>query len=123
LGLTSRVALHLGDVQQLDFPNTIFDSAIAAFVFCSVSDPALGLHEIKRVVRPGGFVLLIEHVRSSNPVVGKLMDFINPIVVRMMGANINRETVENVRKAGLEIAQVEDLGAGGIFKMIVARVP
>ncbi len=51
------------------------------------------------------------------------MDFINPIVVRMMGANINRETVENVRKAGLEIAQVEDLGAGGIFKMIVARVP
>ena len=51
------------------------------------------------------------------------MDFLNPFIVRMMGANINRETVENFRKAGLEIEQVEDLGAGGIFKMIIARIP
>jgi hypothetical protein len=51
------------------------------------------------------------------------MDILNPLVVRMMGANINRRTVENVKKAGLEIEQVEDLAAGGIFKLIVARKP
>jgi hypothetical protein len=50
------------------------------------------------------------------------MDLVNPIVVRMMGANINRDTVTNVRKAGFELSRVEDLGMGGIFKMIVARV-
>jgi hypothetical protein len=51
------------------------------------------------------------------------MDFLNPFVVRMMGANINRETVGNIRKAGLEIERIEDLGTGEIFKLIVAQVP
>jgi ubiquinone/menaquinone biosynthesis C-methylase UbiE len=119
----SRVSLQIGDAQALDFPDNSFDTALATFVFCSVPDPVLGLREMKRVVRPGGKVLLLEHMRSPNSVLGYLMDLLNPLVVRMMGANINRRTVENVRKAGLEIEQVEGLGMGGIFKLIVAHGP
>jgi hypothetical protein len=51
------------------------------------------------------------------------MDLFNPIVLRTMGPNINRDTVQNVSAAGLELVDVENLSLGGIFKIIEARVP
>ncbi|HLF01484.1 MAG TPA: hypothetical protein VI547_05880, partial [Anaerolineales bacterium] len=68
----------------------------------------------------GGQVLLLEHMRSENSLLGMVMDALNPLVVRVMGANINRRTVENARAAGLHIERVENLRLGGIFKLIVA---
>ena len=100
LGVT--VELSLMDAQRLTFDDASFDSVVATFVFCSVPDPVAGLREAGRVLRPGGQLLLLEHVRSENPVAGKVMDWLNPLVVRLSGANINRRTVENVRLAGFE---------------------
>jgi hypothetical protein len=49
------------------------------------------------------------------------MDWLDPLVARLVGPHINRQTVENVRRAGLTIERVEDLDTGGIVKLIVAR--
>lgn len=113
--------LRLGDVQSLEFPSGTFDTVVATFLFCSVPDPVLGLREVGRVVRPGGQVLLLEHVRIDRPVIGAIMDLLAPLIVRVNGANINRRTVLNVRAAGLQIDRVEDLDNMGMFKLIVAR--
>ena len=115
-----KVRLRQMDVQNLEFGDDSFDTVVASFVFCSVPDPVLGLHEIRRVCRPGGKVILLEHVLSSNRVLARLMNLANPLAVRMMGANINRRTADNVARSGLTIQKVTDLGAG-IFKLIEAR--
>jgi len=116
-----KVDLCLMDAQRLAFPDAAFDAALATFVFCSVPDPVLGLQELGRVVRPGGQILLLEHVRVNKPMIGKLMDLFDPFVVRLMGPHINRRTAENVKKAGLEIERVEELAPGGLVKLMVAR--
>ncbi len=118
LGL--EVEVREMDAQRLDFPDDSFDAAVATFVFCSVPDPVLGLRELARVVRPGGQILLLEHVRAESPLLGRLMDWLNPLVVRVMGANINRQTGDNVRRAGLTLEQIDDLSGNGIVKLMVA---
>ena len=118
--LKVKVRLQQMDVQNLEFEDHTFDTVAASFVFCSVPDPVRGLVEIERVCRPGGKVVLLEHVLSANRIAGWLMNLVNPLVVRIIGANINRRTVDNVIRSDLTVEQVTDLG-GAIFKLIEAR--
>ena len=106
------------DAENLQFPDDSFDTTLATFVFCSVSDPIKGLREIGRVTRVNGRILLLEHMRPNNELLGRIFDLANPLVLRIMGPNINRRTLENVERAGLEVLNVEDLTSFGIVKLI-----
>ncbi|ANE57415.1 MULTISPECIES: class I SAM-dependent methyltransferase [Methylomonas] len=94
-----QIAVDLAqmDVQALDYADNSFDTVIASFVFCSVPKPRRGLKELYRVCKPGGQVLLLEHVLSSNRFMAFMMNLLNPLVVKTLGANINRETLKNVQ--------------------------
>jgi ubiquinone/menaquinone biosynthesis C-methylase UbiE len=116
-----KVDLQQADVQNMSFEDDTFETVVATFVFCSVPDPVKGLKEIGRVCKPGGKVLLLEHVLSANRILAFLMNLVSPIVVRAMGPNINRKTVENVANSGLKVEKVIDIAAG-IFKLLEARV-
>lgn len=118
--ISREVKFQLMDVETMTFPDNSFDAAVASFVFCSVPQPVIGFKELGRVVKPGGDIWLLEHVRINRPIIGMLMDALNPIVVRMMGANINRNTVKNVETAGLKILSVTDL-QGKLVRLIHAR--
>ncbi|MTI81634.1 MAG: class I SAM-dependent methyltransferase [Firmicutes bacterium] len=119
--LNLSVELLEMDAQKMDFDDNTFDTVVSTCVFCSVPDPVKGLEEVKRVCKPNGQIILLEHVRSANPAIGKVMDFLNPITLKMVGSNINRETVGNVNKAGISLKEVADVGKTKILKLIIAE--
>jgi ubiquinone/menaquinone biosynthesis C-methylase UbiE len=119
-GKTICVELNLMDIQSLDFADNSFDTVIGSFVFCSVPLPLKGLKEVYRVCKPGGQVLLLEHVLSSKPVLAKIMNFINPVIVTLAGANINRNTVKNIKACGFSLVRIDERSSD-IIKLIEAR--
>ncbi len=110
--------LRVMDVQDMSFRDNSFDTVVTSCVFCSVPDPVKGLKEIRRVCKPGGKVVMLEHVRSQKAVLGPLMDILNPVPFHMYGANINRDTIQNLKLAGFRDIEVRDLWLD-IVKLIV----
>jgi ubiquinone/menaquinone biosynthesis C-methylase UbiE len=116
-----RFELGVMDVQQLEFADESFDTAVTACTFCSVPDPVRGLRELFRVLKPGGQLLMFEHMRSSNPMVGLALDAMT-YVSRLLGPDLNRDTVTNVRRAGFQIIREQNVYLD-IVRAIEARKP
>lgn len=112
--------LALMDAQKLALRDNSFDTMLATFVFCTVPEPVQALKEAWRACKPGGRLLLMEHVRSNNPIMGRLMDLLNPLALLWVGDNINRRTADNVKKAGWNLKELKRLGFG-IVNIIVAE--
>ncbi len=118
--LNVEVDLRVMDVQSLDFPDQAFDAVVTSCVFCSVSEPVRGFEELRRVLKPEGRGYFLEHVLSERRGARQLMEAVNPMVVRMMGANIDRRTRQNLERAGFTLEREEDLWLD-IVKLYVAR--
>lgn len=105
---TGSIELREMDVCALDFADATFDTVVTACTFCSVPKPILGLRELRRVLKPGGQILMFEHVRSAIGPLAILMDLMTPLFSRL-GPELNRDTVGNVQKAGFRLRRVENV--------------
>jgi ubiquinone/menaquinone biosynthesis C-methylase UbiE len=120
---TARVPITLtqAPVEVLPFADETFDSAVATVVFCSVTDPMRGLREVRRVLKPGGILLLIEHVRAQGAFAQQLQNIITPVTKRVAAnCHWNRDTERSVINADFEIESRRDAG-GGVQRMIVVK--
>jgi ubiquinone/menaquinone biosynthesis C-methylase UbiE len=115
----ANVHLALMDVQDLAWPSETFDTVVSTCVFCSVPDPVRGLAEIRRVLRPTGHALFLEHMRPGTPWLAKVFDWLDPLVARS-GPHINRRTMENIQSAGLVVEREENL-ISDVLKFVVAH--
>lgn len=109
------------DVQELEYADATFDTVATACTFCSVPDPIRGLRELYRCLKPGGQLLMFEHLRSRIGPVAMLQDIMTPIT-RRMGPEMNRTTVDNVLRAGFELCRERNVYLD-IVKAIEARRP
>lgn len=118
--LTQSIRLIEMNAEQLAFPDNSFDTVVSTCVFCSVPNPIQGLKEIRRVTKPNGQIIMLEHMRSDNKIIGKAMDILNPIGLHIVGANINRKTMENIKKAGLHVTSQELLMTSIMRKLFLS---
>lgn len=118
--IKASISLKEMNAEEMEFPDNTFDVVVSTCVFCSVPNPVRGLQEIRRVVKPEGKIIMLEHMRSNNKIVAKMLDMINPITVRMSGANVNRETIKNIEQAGLKIEEEQYLMTSIMRKIIAS---
>jgi ubiquinone/menaquinone biosynthesis C-methylase UbiE len=94
--------------EELPFEDGSFDSVISTLVLCTVDDPARALGESHRVLKPGGQLVFLEHVRSDDPGLARWQDRLHGVQVRVgHGCHCNRRTLESIERAGFSIAELE----------------
>jgi len=93
--------------EDLPFEDGSFDTAVSTLVLCGVSDQPRALRELRRVLKPGGRLIFIEHVRSSEPRVARLQDRMNGLNRLVAGCECNRPTLESMQAEGFEVTMVE----------------
>ena len=94
--------------ESLPFDDGSFDTVVSTLVLCTVRDPKATLAELRRVLKPGGHLLFLEHVRSDDPKLVRWQDRLNPVWHGVAaGCNCNRPTLETIEAAGFTVEEVE----------------
>ncbi|HLL77679.1 MAG TPA: methyltransferase domain-containing protein [Pyrinomonadaceae bacterium] len=119
-GPPAGVALVQSPAERLPFADGAFDAALCTLVLCSVKSINAALSEMRRVVRAGGRVALVEHVRPPG-LLGHVFDAVSLLTVPFLEDHFNRRTAEEAARAGLKVLRVES-HALGVVQLIVCEV-
>ena len=112
----------LACAERLAFAAGSFDTIVSTLVLCTVTDQAQALAEIRRVLRPGGRLLLLEHVRSGDLPTARLQACLTPAWKKLArGCHLDRDTAAALTDAGFRIQSLERLVPVGILPLILAH--
>ena len=114
--------LREGNAQELPFPDASFDTVVCTLSLCSIPDDRRAIEEMKRVLRPGGRLLLLDHVRASSKVWLAVQRLLEPLSWRFSCDHLLRRPLKHVLAEGFEVEQRERYKAG-IVERLVARRP
>ncbi len=120
LGLDASI--RQGDAASLPFPDGRFDTVVFSHALCTIPDDRAAVAEAVRVLRPDGCLLLVEHVRSPNPIVRAIEHLLQPLTMRRMGDHLLREPLNHVLAEGLAIEELERHWFG-LVERLAARKP
>lgn len=117
---TDTIRLVQADAESLPFAANSFDAAFATLVFCSIPKPENAFRELRRVVKQGGKIVLLEHVRPNN-LLGVAFDVLNLLTVALIEDHFNRRTAQIAADSGLKVLEVKRK-AFGIVNLIVCEI-
>jgi ubiquinone/menaquinone biosynthesis C-methylase UbiE len=105
---------HTG-AENLPYPDSMFDCAVSTLTLCTIPDPIAALHEVRRLLKPQGRLLFLEHGRSDDPAIAIWQDRLNPIQnVIACGCHLNRRIDQLVKQAGMKLEGLERYALSGV---------
>lgn len=114
--------LRVGDAEALELPDESFDTVVCTLSLCTIPDDRAAVAEAKRVLRPGGRFLLLEHVRSPLLPIRIGQRLLEPLLLRFEYDHLLREPLEHLEAEGFEIERLERSKLG-IVERVAARKP
>lgn len=121
MGSERSVDLREADAHVLPFADASFDTVVCTYSLCNIPDPHRAVGEMKRVLRPGGRLILVDHIRSSMKPVLWLQKTIEFFSIRIEGEHMTRRPLEQVEQHGFVITERDRLGPGGVIERLVAE--
>jgi ubiquinone/menaquinone biosynthesis C-methylase UbiE len=120
--LNREVDLRLGDAQELEFEDESFDTVIITFGLCTIPDDRKAVAESHRVLRSGGRLVLLEHVRSPSWPVRSVQGVLDPVAVRFGADHLVRDPLDYLAGAGFEVERVERLKWGIVERVVATKI-
>ena len=120
--LRREVEFQLADAQALPFADCCFDVVVATLALCSIPDDQAAVDEMSRVLRPGGRLVLLEHVRSPLAPVRAVQRVLHPLFLRAQADHLLREPERRVHVAGMDVEHLQRSKLGIVLRL-VARKP
>jgi ubiquinone/menaquinone biosynthesis C-methylase UbiE len=117
-----HVHLAVADAQALPFATAHFDTVVATLALCSIPDDRAAVSEMARVLKPGGRLVLLDHVRSPLAAVRAVQRVLEPLFLRLEADHLLRQPERRVAEAGLHIEQC-DRSKLGLVMRLAARKP